>query len=52
MNGEHEYLATSCLHELHEYCAGDVTETGAPKRPSQCKFCAAPCVCACHDGGE
>lgn len=44
----HEYLSTSCLHTLHHYCKSTATETGAEKRPAECKFCKAPCVCWCH----
>lgn len=49
---QHEYLSTSCLHGHHDYCqsgrgAADGGETWA-KRPSQCKFCGAPCRCPCH----
>lgn len=36
---EHVYLSTSCLHGHHNRC----TAKGA-----QCKFCAAACVCWCH----
>lgn len=52
----HVYLSTSCLHgDLvlpdgrtgHEYCQGETGHCGS-KTPSQCKFCAAPCVCTCH----
>lgn len=44
----HEYLSTSCLHGRHEYCAAMIGLSGA-KRPAQCKFCEAGCVCACHE---
>lgn len=43
----HEYLSTSCLHGQHDYCASMVGYQGE-KRPAQCKFCAARCVCPCH----
>lgn len=45
---KHMYLSTSCLHGKHEYCRSAVTETGAPKRAAECKFCDARCACACH----
>lgn len=44
---EHVYLSTSCLHAEHGYCKGDTGAVGA-KVPAQCKFCATPCVCPCH----
>jgi hypothetical protein len=43
----HRYLATSCLHGDHDYCAAKMGAVGE-KKPSQCKFCAAPCICDCH----
>ncbi|MFF5473375.1 hypothetical protein [Streptomyces achromogenes] len=52
----HIYLSTGCLHgDLvlpdgrtgHQYCQGDTGQAGA-KSPAQCKFCATPCVCPCH----
>ncbi|MDQ0809877.1 hypothetical protein QFZ63_001591 [Streptomyces sp. B3I7] len=54
--GGHLYLSTGCLHgdqglpdgrTGHEYCQS-ATGKGGAKRPAQCKFCAAPCICACH----
>lgn len=50
----HAYLSTGCLHGDHAYCqsAGaanpDLTAEEGRKRPAECKFCAAPCVCPCH----
>lgn len=51
---DHEYLSTSCLHaretgreELHDYCKGMTGMAGA-KRPAECKFCGAKCICPCH----
>lgn len=35
----HAYLATACLHQLHDRCR------------LVCKFCNTPCNCPCHDGG-
>lgn len=43
----HHYLSTGCLHGQHDYCQNK-TGIAGPKRPAQCKFCAAPCRCACH----
>lgn len=48
--GMHDYLSTACLHGEHGYCQGADGERG-PKRPAQCKFCDAPCLCACHVAG-
>lgn len=47
--GEHVYLSTGCLHGNHAYCQAKTGAVGA-KTPATCKFCAAPCVCACHRG--
>lgn len=44
---EHRYLSTACLHNEHGYCQADTGLSGT-KTPAQCKFCAAPCQCACH----
>lgn len=44
---DHQYLSTGCLHGEHDYCKAMEGRAGA-KRPAQCKFCAAPCVCPCH----
>ena len=33
---EHEYVSTACQHDLHDRCR------------LTCKFCSAPCRCACH----
>ena len=41
------YLSTACYHEKHDYCAA-MTGYQGEKRPSQCKFCDARCVCVCH----
>lgn len=46
----HRYLATACLHGEHAYCNGTVGLAGR-KRPGECKWCAAKCVCDCHKGG-
>lgn len=48
----HRYLSTGCLHGEHDYCRS-MTGYQGEKRPSQCKFCEAKCVCPCHaDGGS
>lgn len=44
----HAYLSTGCLHGEHAYCQGKTGQAGA-KKPAQCKFCGAACVCPCHD---
>ncbi|MFD4258193.1 hypothetical protein ACFWR9_11320 [Streptomyces sp. NPDC058534] len=43
----HTYRSTGCLHGEHDYCKASVGRAGA-KAPASCKFCAAPCICACH----
>lgn len=47
MTEEHVYLSTSCLHGEHDYCKNIKSQAG-PKRPAECKFCSAKCVCKCH----
>lgn len=44
---EHRYLSTGCLHDDHRYCQAMTGQQGE-KRPGQCKFCGAPCICPCH----
>lgn len=44
---DHTYLSTACLHGRHDYCASDTGLAGR-KEPARCKWCSAPCVCACH----
>jgi hypothetical protein len=36
----HEYTATACLHDRHDDCR------------FFCKWCPAPCLCACHGDNE
>lgn len=51
----HSYMSSSCLHatfdverqNLHAYCQGTTGACGE-KVPARCKFCVAPCRCACH----
>jgi hypothetical protein len=43
----HTYLSTGCLHGDHGYCQSNTGAAGT-KTPAQCKFCAAPCCCDCH----
>ncbi len=43
----HVYLSTGCLHGHHDYCQSHTGHSGT-KTPAQCKFCAAPCTCGCH----
>ncbi|MDX3532508.1 hypothetical protein P1P75_40475 [Streptomyces sp. ID05-39B] len=45
--GTHAYLSTGCLHGDHAYCQGMTGLAGA-KRPGECKFCRASCLCRCH----
>ena len=52
----HLYLSTHCLHAvlnndgtLHERCEATELAPGVPRKPSQCKHCAAACLCWCHD---
>lgn len=47
MDEQHDYLSTGCLHGEHEYCQNSTGAAGA-KTPAECKFCKAPCRCACH----
>jgi hypothetical protein len=46
-DGAHRYLSTGCLHGEHGYCQANTGSNGQ-KSPAQCKFCAAPCQCGCH----
>lgn len=43
----HRYMSTGCFHGDHAYCQAKHGAAG-PKRPAECKFCGAPCVCPCH----
>ncbi len=43
----HRYLSTGCLHGDHAYCQNRRGQAG-PKKPGECKFCSAKCVCRCH----
>lgn len=45
---QHVYLSTACLHEIHEHCKSPKALDGEDKLPATCKWCATPCVCACH----
>lgn len=33
----HAYVSTACMHGIHDQCR------------KECKFCKAPCGCACHE---
>lgn len=46
----HVYLSTGCLHDNHDYCKS-MTGAAGGKRPGECKFCHAKCICPCHDRG-
>ncbi len=43
----HVYLSTSCFHNDHNYCKGQIGLVGN-KTPAVCKFCKTPCICPCH----
>lgn len=47
----HVYFSTSCFHGDHNYCKRQTGLLGN-KIPAVCKFCEAPCVCACHADRE
>jgi hypothetical protein len=47
----HRYLSTGCRHGEHGYCQSNTGSQG-DKRPAECKFCAAKCVCSCHFPGS
>lgn len=44
------YRSTGCAHGRHAYCQSMIGYQGE-KRPGQCKFCAATCICDCHRPG-
>lgn len=57
----HTYWSTHCRHEDHGACSsefihGEIAGTGMStalrRKPAQCKHCAAPCVCPCHEKGS
>lgn len=48
VDGLHQYWSTHCRHDQHEGCRATELAPGVPRRPAQCKICAAPCVCECH----
>jgi hypothetical protein len=58
-NDGHEYLSTSCWHGDHNYCSHkkvleqpvDGDEYIRTKKPAECKFCNARCICPCHGEG-
>ena len=45
--GEHQYLSTGCLHSHHDYCCNKHGQAGE-KKPAECKWCEAGCLCPCH----
>lgn len=47
-DGTHIYWSTHCRHGNCEACSATELAPGVPRRPAQCKTCAAPCVCGCH----
>jgi hypothetical protein len=44
------------MHDQHEYCSAmsgrNLAGETWSKKPAQCKFCDAVCVCHCHTHGE
>lgn len=44
----HRYWSTYCRHDRHDACRATELAPGVPRRPNQCKTCAAPCICPCH----
>lgn len=44
----HMYVSTACQHRQHNYCQAEERPDGTDKRPAECKFCGAPCLCTCH----
>lgn len=62
-DGTHRYWSTHCRHaplprsepkgspDGHDACTAAELAPDVPRRPAQCKTCAAPCVCPCHEAG-
>lgn len=57
-DGTHRYRSTHCRHDRHYDCRATVLIGGNPygagdaaikRKPAQCKTCAAPCICPCHE---
>jgi hypothetical protein len=51
-DGAHRYWSTHCRHDRHADCSAIELAPGVPRRPAQCKTCAAPCLCPCHSAEE
>jgi hypothetical protein len=67
-DGTHEYYSTHCRHDRHDDCSasevrGTATRfagsrgtwpvtTFTERKPAQCKTCAAPCICPCHQEAD
>lgn len=51
-DGQHRYWSTHCRHDRHDACKADHLRPGIPRNPAQCKTCAAPCICSCHQEGQ
>jgi len=60
-DGTHEYWSTHCRHDRHDDCSAkwmegptvmDGVTTSIARRPAQCKTCASPCICPCHEGAD
>jgi hypothetical protein len=47
----HTYWSTHCRHGSHSGCKATTLAGGGLRRPAQCKICAAPCICDCHNPG-
>jgi hypothetical protein len=64
-DGTHRYYSTHCRHGRHEDCSATFMTgitprsgrampraVGIERKPAQCKTCAAPCMCSCHQEAE
>lgn len=50
-DGTHHYWSTHCRHGRHDACKSTELAPGVPRAAAQCKTCAAPCLCRCHEVG-
>lgn len=49
----HVYFSTACLHGEHQHCGSRYNAyTMQAKKPAECKFCDAKCICVCHRKAE
>jgi len=62
-DGTHLYWSTHCRCNPngHDGCSAkwmegptvmDGVTTSIARRPAQCKTCASPCICPCHEGAD